>query len=185
MNAFNYEVIVIGGGHAGVEAAAASARVGCKTLLLTHNLDTIGQMSCNPAIGGIGKTHLVKEVDALDGIMASATDRAAIHLKTLNLRKGPAVQATRAQTDRNLYRQAVQAHLYGYPNLSLLQQPVQDLIVQEDRIAGVITQSGHHFYSAAVILTAGTFLQGTIHIGDRQASGGRAGDQASVSLAHR
>jgi tRNA uridine 5-carboxymethylaminomethyl modification enzyme len=181
----SFDVIVIGGGHAGTEAAAASARMGCKTLLLTQNIETIGQMSCNPAIGGIGKGHLVKEVDAMGGIMARATDRAGIHFRTLNSRKGPAVRATRAQADRALYKAAVRYELENQPNLQIFQQSVEDLIVDNGRVAGVVTQMGLEFRAKTVVLTTGTFLGGVIHIGMENFQGGRAGDEPSNALAKR
>jgi tRNA uridine 5-carboxymethylaminomethyl modification enzyme len=180
-----FDVIVVGGGHAGTEAAAAAARLGARTLLLTQNLETIGQMSCNPAIGGIGKGHLAREIDALGGIMAVAADQAGIHFRTLNSSKGPAVRATRAQADRVLYRRAVQTLLAAQPNLQLFQQGVEDLIVEGARVRGVITQSGLRFEARAVVLTVGTFLAGRIHVGLSNHSGGRAGDPASVGLAAR
>ncbi len=180
-----YDVIVIGGGHAGTEAAAASARTGAATLLLTHNIDTLGQMSCNPAIGGIGKSHLAKEVDALDGIMAKATDLAGIQFRVLNARRGPAVQATRAQADRALYKQAVRQFLENQENLTLFQQGVDDLIVENNKVTGVVTQMGLQFHAKSVVLTVGTFLGGKIHIGRTQYGGGRAGDPASIALAKR
>lgn len=180
-----YDVIVVGGGHAGTEAAAASARMGAKTLLLTQNLDTIGQMSCNPAIGGIGKGHLVKEIDALGGIMARAIDLGGIQFRTLNSRKGPAVRATRAQADRALYKSAVQTMLQAQENLTLFQQSVDDLIVENDHVCGVITQMGLTFRAHSVILTVGTFLGGKIHIGFNNYQGGRAGDAPSNALAKR
>ncbi len=180
-----YDVIVVGGGHAGTEAALAAARQGVKTLLLTQNIETLGQMSCNPAIGGIGKGHLVKEIDALGGIMAKAADRAGIQFRILNASKGPAVRATRAQADRVRYRAAVRAVLESQPNLYLFQQAVDDLIVENDRVAGVITQSGLRFGAKTVVLTVGTFLGGVIHIGLQRHQGGRAGDPASVALAER
>ncbi len=180
-----FDVIVIGGGHAGTEAALASARMGCRTLLLTHSIETLGQMSCNPSIGGIGKGHLVKEVDALGGAMAAATDEAGIQFRILNSRKGPAVRATRAQADRVLYRQAIRSRIENQPNLSVFQQAVDDLIVQGDRVTGVVTQIGLRFEARAVVLTAGTFLSGLIHVGLQNYQGGRAGDPPSVSLAAR
>ncbi len=180
-----FDVIVIGGGHAGTEAALASARMGCRTLLLTHSIETLGQMSCNPSIGGIGKGHLVKEVDALGGAMAAATDEAGIQFRILNSRKGPAVRATRAQADRVLYRQAIRSRIENQPNLLVFQQAVDDLIVQGDRVTGVVTQIGLRFEARAVVLTAGTFLSGLIHVGLQNYQGGRAGDPPSVSLAAR
>ncbi|MGA0116033.1 MAG: tRNA uridine-5-carboxymethylaminomethyl(34) synthesis enzyme MnmG [Burkholderiales bacterium] len=180
-----FEVIVIGGGHAGTEAALASARMGRRTLLLTHSVETLGQMSCNPSIGGIGKGHLVKEVDALGGAMAAATDEAGIQFRILNSRKGPAVRATRAQADRVLYRQAVRSRIENQPNLSVFQQAVDDLVVQGDRVTGVVTQIGLCFEARAVVLTAGTFLSGLIHVGLQNYQGGRAGDPPSSSLAAR
>jgi len=180
-----FDVIVVGGGHAGTEAAAAAARLGARTLLLTQNLETIGQMSCNPAIGGIGKGHLAREIDALGGIMAVAADHAGIHFRTLNSSKGPAVRATRAQADRVLYRRAVQTLLAEQPNLQMFQQGVEDLVVEGARVTGVITQSGLRFEARAVVLTVGTFLAGRIHVGLSNHSGGRAGDPASIGLAAR
>lgn len=180
-----FEVIVIGGGHAGTEACLAAARMGCRTLLLTHSVDTLGQMSCNPAIGGIGKSHLVKEVDALGGAMARATDQAGIQFRVLNRRKGPAVRATRAQADRVLYRNAIRQMLESQPNLSIFQQPVDDLLIENGRIAGAITQMGLVFRAPRVILTSGTFLGGKIHIGLENNSAGRAGDPPSIALAAR
>ena len=180
-----FDVIVIGGGHAGTEAAMAAARMGQQTLLLTHNIDTLGQMSCNPAIGGIGKGHLVKEVDALGGLMATAIDQAGIQFRILNASKGPAVRATRAQADRVLYRQAVRTALENQPNLMIFQQAVDDLIVENDRVVGAVTQMGLKFRAKSVVLTVGTFLDGKIHIGLDNYSGGRAGDPPSVPLAKR
>ena len=180
-----YDVIVIGGGHAGTEAAAACARLGATTLLLTHNVETVGAMSCNPAIGGIGKGHLVKEVDALGGLMARAADRAGIQFRILNARKGPAVRATRAQADRVLYKQAIRTLLSELPTLSIFQQAVDDLIVDGTRVTGVVTQMGLRFMARAVVLTTGTFLGGRIHIGLTNYQGGRAGDPAAIALAAR
>ena len=181
----SFDVIVVGGGHAGTEAALAAARSGARTLLLTHNIDSLGQMSCNPAIGGIGKGHLVKEVDALGGLMARAIDRAGIQFRTLNASKGPAVRATRAQADRLLYRQAVRKALENTPNLTLFQQAVEDLIVEQARVSGVVTQMGLRFCASAVVLTVGTFLGGRIHIGLSNYEGGRAGDPPANALAAR
>ena len=180
-----FDVIIIGGGHAGTEAAMAAARMGQQTLLLTHNIDTLGQMSCNPAIGGIGKGHLVKEVDALGGLMAKAIDHAGIQFRILNASKGPAVRATRAQADRVLYRQAVRTALENQPNLMIFQQAVEDLIVENDRVVGAVTQMGLKFRAKAVVLTVGTFLDGKIHIGLDNYSGGRAGDPPSIPLSRR
>ena len=180
-----FDVIVIGGGHAGTEAALAAARMGVKTLLLSHNVETLGQMSCNPAIGGIGKSHLVKEIDALGGIMAKATDRAGIQFRVLNSRKGPAVRATRAQADRVLYKAAVRYALENQPNLWIFQQACDDLIVEQDQVRGVVTQMGLRFLADNVVLTAGTFLGGQIHIGLDNYSGGRAGDPPAIALARR
>ncbi|ARD44310.1 tRNA uridine-5-carboxymethylaminomethyl(34) synthesis enzyme MnmG [Colwellia sp. PAMC 21821] len=181
----SYDVIVVGGGHAGTEASLAAARMGCKTLLLTHNIDTLGQMSCNPAIGGIGKGHLVKEIDALGGLMATAADHAAIQFRTLNASKGPAVRATRVQADRNLYRNFVRNYLENQENLTIFQQPCDDLILENNKIVGVSTQMGLKFKAKSVVLTVGTFLAGQIHIGLNNYQGGRAGDPASVNLAAR
>ncbi len=180
-----FDVIVIGGGHAGTEAALAAARMGCTTLLLTHNIETLGHMSCNPAIGGIGKSHLVKEVDALGGAMARATDRGGIQFRTLNSRKGPAVRATRAQADRILYKAAIRHILENQPNLLLFQQAADDLIVENDQVRGVVTQTGLRFLADNVVLTTGTFLAGTIHIGLQNYRGGRAGDPPALALAER
>ena len=180
-----FDVIVIGGGHAGTEACLAAARMGCETLLLSHNIETLGQMSCNPAIGGIGKSHLVKEVDALGGAMALATDKGGIQFRVLNARKGPAVRATRAQADRLLYKQAIRETLENQENLSIFQQGVDDLIIEGGRVTGVVTSMGLKFYAPSVVLTAGTFLGGKIHIGLENSSGGRAGDPPSIALADR
>ena len=180
-----FEVIVVGGGHAGTEAALAAARMGRRTLLVTHSIETLGQMSCNPSIGGIGKGHLVKEVDALGGAMALAADVAGIQWRTLNGSKGPAVRATRAQADRVLYRAAIRSKLENQPNLQIFQQPVDDLILEGDRVAGVVTQSGVRFHAKTVVLTAGTFLGGLVHIGLQNHRAGRAGDPASITLSER
>ena len=180
-----FDVIVVGGGHAGTEAALAAARLVAKTLLLSHNIETLGQMSCNPAIGGIGKGHLVKEIDALGGAMARAIDQAGIHFRILNASKGPAVRATRAQADRVLYKQAIRHILENQPNLSLFQQPVDDILIEQDHVVGVVTQMGLSIYAKTVVLTAGTFLAGKIHIGLNNYAGGRAGDQPAATLAAR
>jgi len=180
-----YDVIVVGGGHAGTEAALAAARMGVRTLLVTHNIETLGQMSCNPAIGGIGKSHLVKEIDALGGAMARATDRAGIHFRVLNSSKGPAVRATRAQADRSLYKAAIRRMLEQQENLDIFQQAVDDLIIEGESVAGVVTQMGLRFRAPRVILTTGTFLGGKIHIGLQNSAGGRAGDPPSIPLAQR
>src|SRR5271167_3645465 len=184
-----FDVIVIGGGHAGTEAALAAARMGRKTLLLTHSIETLGQMSCNPSIGGIGKGHLVKEIDALGGAMARATDEAGIQFRILNSSKGPAVRATRAQADRVLYRKAIRSRLENQPNLTLFQQAVDDLMLEEyngkPRVCGVVTQLGIQFRARSVVLTTGTFLSGLIHVGLTHYQAGRAGDPPSLSLAAR
>ncbi len=180
-----FDVIVVGGGHAGTEAALAAARMGVSTLLLTHNIETLGQMSCNPSIGGIGKGHLVKEVDALGGAMAAATDESGIQFRILNGSKGPAVRATRAQADRILYKAAIRHRLENQPNLRLFQQAVDDLMVEGDRVVGAVTQIGLRFRARAVVLTAGTFLDGRIHIGLDNYAAGRAGDPPAVSLSGR
>jgi tRNA uridine 5-carboxymethylaminomethyl modification enzyme len=180
-----FDVIVVGGGHAGTEAALAAARTGSKTLLLTHNIETLGQMSCNPSIGGIGKGHLVKEVDALGGAMAEATDEGGIQFRILNASKGPAVRATRAQADRILYKAAIRRRLENQPNLTLFQQAVDDITVEADRVTGVVTQIGLRFEAPTVVLTAGTFLNGLIHVGLQNYSAGRAGDPPAITLSHR
>ena len=184
-NLQRFDVIVIGGGHAGTEAALAAARMGCQTLLITHNIETIGQMSCNPAIGGIGKSHLVKEIDAMGGAMALAADQGGIQFRILNSRKGPAVRATRAQADRILYKAAIRKLVENQENLQLFQQPVDDLILEGNVIKGVITQSGLRFHAPAVVLTTGTFLGGKIHVGDMNYAAGRAGDPPAITLAQR
>jgi tRNA uridine 5-carboxymethylaminomethyl modification enzyme len=180
-----FEVIVVGGGHAGTEAALAASRLGCRTLLLTHSIETLGQMSCNPSIGGIGKGHLVKEIDALGGAMAIATDESGIQFRTLNSSKGPAVRATRAQADRILYKKSIRGRLENQPNLTLFQQPVDDIMLEGDCAVGVVTQLGIRFRGKAVVLTAGTFLSGLIHVGLQSHQAGRAGEPASVTLATR
>ena len=180
-----FDVIVVGGGHAGTEAALASARAGANTLLLSHSIETLGQMSCNPSIGGIGKGHLVKEIDALGGAMAAATDEAGIQFRILNASKGPAVRATRAQADRVLYKAAIRSRLENHPNLTLFQQAADDLTLEGERVTGVVTQLGIRFEAAAVVLTAGTFLNGTVHVGLENYRAGRFGDPASISLAQR
>ncbi|MBN2680277.1 MAG: FAD-dependent oxidoreductase, partial [Acidithiobacillaceae bacterium] len=180
-----FDVIVVGGGHAGTEAAAAAARLGVRTLLLTQNLDTIGQMSCNPAIGGIGKGHLVKEIDALGGVMALAIDQAGIQFRTLNASKGPAVRATRAQADRSLYKRAVRRLLENIPNLHLFQGMAGDLLMEQGRLVGIRTETGLELRAGQVILTTGTFLGGRVHMGDQNYAAGRAGDPPSNALSQR
>ena len=180
-----FEVIVVGGGHAGTEAALAAARTGRRTLLLTHSIETLGQMSCNPSIGGIGKGHLVKEIDALGGAMALATDMAGIQFRILNASKGPAVRATRAQADRVLYRGAIRSMLESQPNLTLFQQPVDDVLVTSGSVTGVVTQAGIRFDAQAVVLTTGTFLSGLIHVGLQHHQAGRAGEPPANTVAAR
>lgn len=184
-SAQTFQIIVIGGGHAGTEAALVAARMGMNTLLLTHNIETLGQMSCNPAIGGIGKSHLVREIDALGGVMAQAADHAGIQFRVLNVSKGPAVRATRAQADRILYKAFIRKTLENQPNLKIFQQAVDDLMIEGDRVVGVITQTGLRFYAEAIVLTAGTFLGGKIHVGLDNYAAGRAGDPPSIQLAER
>ena len=181
----NYDVIVIGGGHAGTEACLAASRMGANTLLLTHKIDSIGQMSCNPAIGGIGKSHLVREIDALGGVMAQAADRAAIQLRILNSRKGPAVRATRAQADRVLYKAAIRSFIDSAANLTIVESGVDDLIIEGNDVRGAVTDNGASYYAPSIILTTGTFLGATIHIGMENYCGGRTGDPASIKLADR
>src|SRR3989338_3194732 len=180
-----FDVIVVGGGHAGTEAALASARAGCKTLLLSHNIETLGQMSCNPSIGGNGKGHLGRGGGALGGAMAAATDESGIQFRILNSSKGPAVRATRAQADRLLYKQAIRARLENQPTLCVLNRAVGDLLIEQDRVGGVVTQLGLRFNAKTVVLTTGTFLSGLIHVGQSNYQAGRAGDPPSISLAHR
>jgi len=180
-----YDIIVVGGGHAGTEAALAAARLGCETLLLTHSVETLGQMSCNPSIGGIGKGHLVKEIDALGGAMAEATDEAGIQFRILNSRKGPAVRATRAQADRVRYRKAIRTRLENQHRLRIFQQAVDDLLLEGERVTGVVTQVGVRFSARAVVLTTGTFLAGLIHVGLKNYPAGRAGDPPALTLAQR
>jgi tRNA uridine 5-carboxymethylaminomethyl modification enzyme len=184
-NSNSFDVIVVGGGHAGTEAALATARAGCRTLLLTHNVETLGQMSCNPSIGGIGKGHLVKEIDALGGAMAAATDDAGIQFRILNSSKGPAVRATRAQADRVLYRQAIRQRLENQRNLTIFQQAVDDLLIENGFIAGAVTELGIRFSARTVVLTTGTFLSGLVHVGLQNYQAGRAGDPPAISLARR
>ena len=180
-----YDVIVVGGGHAGTEACLAAARLGVRTLLITHSIDTLGQMSCNPAIGGIGKSHLVREIDALGGVMARATDQAGIQFRVLNARKGPAVRATRVQADRALYRTAIRTALEAAEDLEIFQDAVEDIELSGERVTGVLTRSGISFRASTVVLTAGTFLHGKMHVGQENRSGGRMGDQAAIGLADR
>ena len=182
---YSFDVIVIGGGHAGTEAALASARAGARTLLLTHSIETVGAMSCNPAIGGIGKGHLVKEIDALGGIMAKAADAAGIQWRVLNASKGPAVRATRCQADRSLYRSFIRNAVEHQPNLTVFQAAVDDLVIENETVRGAVTNTGLRFHAPAVVLTAGTFLAGKIHIGETQYAAGRMGDPPSTALAHK
>ena len=181
----NWDVIVIGGGHAGCDAAAASARVGAKTLLLTHKTDTIGEMSCNPAIGGLGKGHLVREIDALDGFMGKVADASGIQFRLLNRSKGPAVRGPRTQSDRWLYKQAMQARIFDYPNLSVIAAAAEDLIVKDGRVVGVMTMDGGRYNAERVVLTTGTFLKGVIHIGDERTPAGRHGEAPAIGLSNR
>src|SRR5579872_1096271 len=183
MSVFPYDVIVVGGGHAGTEAAAAAARLGAQTLLLTHRLDTVGEMSCNPAIGGLGKGHLVREIDALDGVMGIAADRAGIQFRVLNRSKGPAVRGPRAQADRKLYRQAMQGLIAGTPGLTVVEGEAHDLVIEADRVAGVHLVDGRRLSAGAVVVTTGTFLRGLIHIGEKKIAAGRVGEQPAVGLA--
>ncbi|MGL6212164.1 MAG: FAD-dependent oxidoreductase, partial [Paracoccaceae bacterium] len=181
----HFDVIVVGGGHAGAEAAHAAARMGANTALVTLHLENIGTMSCNPAIGGLGKGHLVREIDALDGVMGRVADRAGIQFRLLNRRKGPAVQGPRAQADRQLYRAAMQSETLGCPNLTVVDREVVDLVIRDGRVGGIVLGDGVVLEARAVIITTGTFLRGTIHIGDRKSTGGRFGEKSAVRLAER